>query len=575
MRWRRWALALAGIWLVFGAALLAIAALQLQRGVREVDAVRGGISGQDLASGRPIPILHRAGADFAAAHRAAASPVLLPLRVVPVLGRQLRSVIALSAAAQQVALTGELALRDADVILAERTPQQRLAVLHKMSDVANAASTRLRRVDLGPSRGLFGPLARRRDAFDRDLTKVRTGLDRAEGATSGLTSLLDGDHTYLLLAANNAEMRTGSGTFLSVGLLTASNGRLEMGGIRPAAELALPGEGVPLSGDFADRWGFLHPNREWRNLGVSPNFPTTAALASRMWVATGGQQPDGVIALDVEALKAVLEATGPVPNPDGGQVDASGVEQFVFHDQYIGVATDEASQRARSDRLGSLASAALRSADSGDTSLSELGADLARAASGRHILLWSPDSAVEASWQRAAVDGGVGPNDLAVGIVNRGANKLDPYLQVSASLGMGPPSHGQRPVTLQLQLRNTAPADEPAYVAGLEPAAVGVPPGDYTGLVVVYLPRWAGDEAFADRSAQVVSGPEGNSWVMAARVVVPRTQQVVVTLGFAVGGDHGAMDLLPSARVPPGAWNARGFGEGSGFDDSGKHLLVW
>ena len=44
---------------------------------------------------------------------------------------------------------------------------------------------------------------------------------------------------------------------------------------RPTAELALPGDGVPFSGDFADRWGWLHPNREWRNLGLSPQFDMT------------------------------------------------------------------------------------------------------------------------------------------------------------------------------------------------------------------------------------------------------------------------------------------------------------
>src|SRR5213078_1141608 len=93
------------------------------------------------------------------------------------------------------------------------------------------------------------------------------------------------------------------------------------------ADLLLPGTGVPISGDLAARWGWLHPGREWRNLGLSPDFPVTAEVASRMWAAKGNPAVDGVIAVDVVALKEILAAIGPVPGPNG-DLSADNVEGF-------------------------------------------------------------------------------------------------------------------------------------------------------------------------------------------------------------------------------------------------------
>src|SRR6266851_4771702 len=148
--------------------------------------------------------------------------------------------------------------------------------------------------------------------------------DRAAGATSAMADLLSG-RRYLVLAANNAEMRAGSGMFLSVGVLESSAGAFHLGPVRPSADFDLPGDGVALGGTLAERWGWLHPNREWRNLGLSPQFDETGPLAARMWQAAQGQPIDGVLAVDVEALKTMLSVTGPVAT-DRGEVSAGNVE---------------------------------------------------------------------------------------------------------------------------------------------------------------------------------------------------------------------------------------------------------
>jgi hypothetical protein len=97
-----------------------------------------------------------------------------------------------------------------------------------------------------------------------------------------MAELFAGNSTLLLLLGNNAEMRAGSGMFLTVGTLTVSDGRLDVGEIVPTFDFQLP-EPVTVDTDLAARWGWLEPGREWRNLGVSPRFDVTAEQASRMW----------------------------------------------------------------------------------------------------------------------------------------------------------------------------------------------------------------------------------------------------------------------------------------------------
>src|SRR5207244_8808773 len=134
-----------------------------------------------------------------------------------------------------------------------------------------------------------------------------------------VASLLTGPRTYLVLAANNAEMRAGSGMFLSIGELTTSAGSLRLTGMSSVTEVPIP-PGVPVEGDLASRWGFIDPAADWRDLMLSPRFDASAQLATRMWAAAGRGPVDGVLVLDPVALSGILQATGPVqvgPRPIG------------------------------------------------------------------------------------------------------------------------------------------------------------------------------------------------------------------------------------------------------------------
>ena len=233
------------------------------------------------------------------------------------------SVDALSNAATQVADTGiEAVTRAREVLDApHRSGPQRIAVLRRLAVVAERAERDLTGLPLGPSDALIGALAGARDELANEVERTRGGLGRGAAGARAAADLLAGPRRYLILAANNAEMRSGSGMFLSAGVMTTSEGTIDVGDLTSTTDLMLPPGAVPLSGDLADRWGWLHPTQEWRNLGVSPRFDVTGPLAARMWEARGGGAVDGVLALDVAALRATLAAIGPV-DVNGRHVDA-------------------------------------------------------------------------------------------------------------------------------------------------------------------------------------------------------------------------------------------------------------
>ena len=95
---------------------------------------------------------------------------------------------------------------------------------------------------------------------------------------------LAGDGRYLLLGANNAEMRGGSGMFPTAGVLEVSDGDLSIASFQSVNDIPPPATPVELEGDLAAR-GWLDLNVTWTSLGLSPRFPVTADTAARLWEA--------------------------------------------------------------------------------------------------------------------------------------------------------------------------------------------------------------------------------------------------------------------------------------------------
>ncbi|MCZ7534848.1 MAG: DUF4012 domain-containing protein [Acidimicrobiia bacterium] len=370
------------VWMVIALSLVVRARSEAYSGLDRLEEARETLTPKGLVEGDGIDLLRAAESDFRSAHGSVASPLLTPLRVLPVLGRQVRAVDGMTDGAAEVIAVGIEAIEGAAEALERVNPTgaERVEVVRDLGSVASRASLRLREVDLGPGEALVGPVGRARDRFDEELDDLRDAIDDMTHATDAFARFLEGPSRYLVLAANNAEMRVGSGTFLSVGVLAVEDGEFELGEMRPTEEFSVPAGAVPIEGDLADRWGWLEPNREWRNLGASPRFDTQGALAARMWEARTGDEVDGVLALDPIALKALLAATGPV-EIDGVQIAARNVVSEILLEQYRGL-IGYPEEQPRRDRLNAIAAAAVENLESGEWEAVDLVDELRSAVGG-------------------------------------------------------------------------------------------------------------------------------------------------------------------------------------------------
>ena len=117
---------------------------------------------------------------------------------------------------------------------------ERLALIDQLHVIAHRALVEIHKVDLGPGDSLVGPVKSARAKFVDRLDKATKALQDADDLAAGLSKLLRGPSKYLVLAANNAEMRDGSGMLLSAGVMTMQDGKLDLGDMRSTDDLTLP-----------------------------------------------------------------------------------------------------------------------------------------------------------------------------------------------------------------------------------------------------------------------------------------------------------------------------------------------
>ncbi|MCA1707273.1 MAG: DUF4012 domain-containing protein [Actinobacteria bacterium] len=556
-----------GLWAAFAAWLFLKAALDLRAGKEAIDAARNQSSVADLIDARPVDDLRRAQRRLTDARRRLGSGALAPVRALPVVGRQIRSLSALSEALATITAAGAEGVTRARSIV-DRTTAAGLGkalATRELAQVAFDTLSLMDSVDLGPERGLLGPIARARDEIADELAGIRTGLRRGAAGGRALATLLQGPRRYLVLAANNAEMRAGSGMFLQVGELETNDGALRLVNVRTVTEYPVPPEAVALEGDVRDRWGWLHPNHDWRNLMLSPRFDIQAPLAARMWAAAGHLPVDGVLALDPVAFSGVLQASGPV-EVGGRAISATSVVGELVHDQYLRYTSEET--EARREGLGELARAVFDSLDRGGWSVAALARGMQPVIDGRHVLAWSARPEDQADWAAAGLDGALQPDSLLIGLLNRGGNKLDYFQRVSSNLAVAHTTDVSL-VTVRVTLNNAVPAGEPAYVVGDDITGEGE--GAYLGILAVSVPGVAENVQIEGVDELALAGSDGPTKVVGFQLVLRRGETRTVVVRFQLPGSTGGLRVEPSARVPGIDWTAGG----GTWRDSAPRLVTW
>ena len=76
--------------------------------------------------------------------------------------------------------------------------------------------------------GLVGELSHRRSQLVNDISKAQTGLTKSAAASRAAADMLAAPGQYLLVAANNAEMRDGQGIVLHSTMMAIIGGALSL-----------------------------------------------------------------------------------------------------------------------------------------------------------------------------------------------------------------------------------------------------------------------------------------------------------------------------------------------------------
>lgn len=191
------------------------------------------------------------------------------------------------------------------------------------------------------------------EALDRGFLvgEVSGGVDRLESAMAELDTLLSGaapalqmlpamlgeggQRNYLFLFQNNAESRGTGGNPASVALMTVTDGVIDLtiqassldfrNGARPLV-MPLDDETLALYGPSIGVY--------IQDISLTPDFPTTAQLASAYWAETFGMTVDGVISFDPLGLQRLLKATGPVTLTTGDVLEPKTSANFLLNGVY-------------------------------------------------------------------------------------------------------------------------------------------------------------------------------------------------------------------------------------------------
>jgi hypothetical protein len=365
-----------------------------------------------------------------------------------------------------------------------------------LGSASAAADAALARLEALP-RTAIGPIDTGRADAQRQLQELSTTLGTAHEAVAVLPPMLgaDGPRNYFVAFQNPAEARGAGGLPGVYAVVRAHRGSLSfvhygVSGDFAGVRVSLDG----LSPGFAGHYQGAAPDRYFGNSTVSPHFPDGATLMLRYWKARTGQQLDGALSVDPQALAFMLEVTGPTTMPDRTVLSASSVVRIVERDAYERF-TDPVVRKQYLIKIAkAVADDLLTKGPAKATALAEA---VGRAVGERRVLLFSTREEEQRVLAAHRVGGTLSDTDgLFSGVVinNGGGNKLDYYLRREVTYEGAPCGAPDPRATVTIRLTNTAPRSGlTSYVSGRADVPVEpVKPGTNRLLVGYYATKDAG-----------------------------------------------------------------------------------
>ncbi|MGI9136388.1 MAG: DUF4012 domain-containing protein [Candidatus Nanopelagicales bacterium] len=317
----------------------------------------------------------------------------------------------------------------------------------------------------GPTAGLLGTLKTK--ALD-----TAKPVQEAVSALVGIAPLLpdalgaNGVKRYLVAIDNQAEMRAAGGAPLSLALVEFDNGRITIPIKGTTSTQLFPPVNRPVTW-----WGpggnpFFATNPRTAPFVVTNTHPSLLTSGREMAGAwAGGDFPtvDGVITLDLTAIGAMLDATGPIQSEVYGEVTGEKLGQILLIDAYaqFGQADADARQAANQQLIDDLLPKLL----SGDALVPAAQA-VASTAPGPHFQLWAANPKLEQLAINAGTAGEVADPKSgdwsAMYTQNGNQSKVDVFQQRNVVVNVQLEENGSARVTQQMNVTNATPADRPA-----------------------------------------------------------------------------------------------------------------
>ncbi|WP_165807063.1 DUF4012 domain-containing protein [Nocardioides currus] len=206
-----------------------------------------------------------------------------------------------------------------------RALREVLAGFDEVRDRVADAQGELAAVDAGAPL-LGGRIADLRDDGLAGLDPVQRGLDSLAPLADVLPDVLgaDRERNYLVAILNPAEQLYSGGTPLTFTPMSVRGGRIEMGAPQ---DTATHGRAfVPRYWPKVDGNPFHRGRLRIGTATFAPDWTVSGEEALRAWRSLRGKQMDGLVAIDVMALRDLVALTGPLEVPYYGTITA---ENFV------------------------------------------------------------------------------------------------------------------------------------------------------------------------------------------------------------------------------------------------------
>ncbi|WP_240341947.1 DUF4012 domain-containing protein [Arthrobacter sp. Alg241-R88] len=401
-----------------------------------------------------------------------------------------------------------------------------------------------------------------------ELSSMRNGLDTAADISSIAPNMLGAEapRRYLLLIQNNAESRASGGIPGAVAVLSVDQGKLTLESQTSASALGKFSPAIAVEAQQQLIYS-RRPGLYMQDVNLTPDFPTTADLAKRMWETRMGGSLDGVVSIDPVALSYILDATGVVHLSDPllltlagerlpTELNSGNLVRTLLSDVYAEISEPQ----LQDAYFAGVAHEVFDALSKGTSDPKGLIVSLTRSVDEGRLRVWSnttEEQDVLASYALGGSITGVSVSPAEFGVYfNDGTGaKMDYYVKRTVQLLKECAKDGYEETTVRVTSVNSAPADAatslPTYVTG--GGTYGVPPGSVQTNIVAYGPVQANVETAKLDGEKTQFAPYVHSnrpvGVVAVQLAPGESRTVEFTFGKIV--QHVEPNLVVTPTVEP------------------------